>query len=625
MCGIVGYVGQRPAQEILLAGLQKLEYRGYDSAGISVIASADEIESIRAVGNLANLKAAIDASGLPERGGAVATATATRAAGTTGIGHTRWATHGRVNEDNAHPHFDTANRVHVVVNGIVENYLALKTRLADMGARFTSETDAEVIAHLVSYHLASGSLSDAVRAAYAELDGHFAFVAMTLDEPEVLVGARKECPLIVGRGDGETFLASAIPAFLAHTRKVQYIENGELVVVTPEGTTFLTPEGDELPRDVVEIDWDEETAEKGGFETFMLKEIHEQADAVAETIADRTVRTDGVDLAEEASFDEALLQGVNRIVVVACGTSYHAGLIGRYAIEEWARIPVEMDVASEYRYRNPVVGPNDLVIGITQSGETADTLAAMRLARERGAKVVAVTNVMGSQATRDADGVLYTRAGLEIGVAATKTFVCQVAVMYLLALRLGELRGTLDTEDRIRLVAELKRVPHEIDALLETLDLDDVAHRHYKREFFLYLGRHVGLPVALEGALKLKEISYIPTDAYAAGEMKHGPIALLDESTPVVCIATDSPILDKVVSNVQEVRARGAHVVAIASEGNIEIGEHAEEVIRVPAIDWMLQPLLAVIPLQVLAYNIARLRGLNVDQPRNLAKTVTVE
>jgi glucosamine--fructose-6-phosphate aminotransferase (isomerizing) len=625
MCGIVGYVGQRPAQDILLAGLQKLEYRGYDSAGISVIASEDEIESIRAVGNLANLKAAIDAAdardaAAPE--GAVATATRE---GTTGIGHTRWATHGRVNESNAHPHFDTTNRVHVVVNGIVENYLALKTRLADMGAQFTSETDAEVIAHLVSHHLATGSLTDAVRAAYAELQGHFAFVAMTLDEPEVLVGARKECPLIVGRGEGETFLASAIPAFLAHTRKVQYIENGELVVVTPEGTTFLTPEGEELPRDVVEIDWDEETAEKGGFETFMLKEIHEQADAVAETIADRTVRPDGVDLAEEASFDEELLQGVKRIVVVACGTSYHAGLIGRYAIEEWARLPVEMDVASEYRYRNPVVGPGDLVIGITQSGETADTLAAMRLARERGASVIAVTNVMGSQATRDADGVLFTRAGLEIGVAATKTFVCQVAVMYLLALRLGELRGTLDVEDRTRLVSELKRVPHEIDALLETLDLDEVAHRHFSRDFFLYLGRHVGLPVALEGALKLKEISYIPTDAYAAGEMKHGPIALLDESTPVVCIATDSPILDKVVSNVQEVRARGAHVVAIASEGNIEIGEHAEEVIRIPKMDWMLQPLLAVIPLQVLAYKIARLRGLNVDQPRNLAKTVTVE
>jgi glucosamine--fructose-6-phosphate aminotransferase (isomerizing) len=625
MCGIVGYVGQRPAQEILLAGLQKLEYRGYDSAGISVIGADGEIESVRAVGNLANLKAAIDAQDAIDNEGGLAVATMLSRPPTTGIGHTRWATHGRVNESNAHPHFDTANRVHVVVNGIVENYLALKNRLADMGAEFTSETDAEVIAHLVSHHLAAGSLIEAVRAAYAELQGHFAFVAMALDETDTLVGARKECPLIIGRGEGETFLASAIPAFLEHTRKVQYIENGELVVVTPEGTTFLTPEGDVLDREIVEIDWDEETAEKGGYETFMLKEIHEQADAVAETIADRTVRADGVDLAEEASFDEELLRDVKRIIVVACGTSYHAGLIGRYAIEEWARIPVEMDVASEYRYRNPVVGPGDLVIGITQSGETADTLAAMRLASERGASVIAVTNVMGSQATRDADGVLYTRAGLEIGVAATKTFVCQVAVMYLLALRLAELRGTLDVEDRTRLVSELKRVPHEIDALLADLDLDEIAHNHFSREFFLYLGRHVGLPVALEGALKLKEISYIPTDAYAAGEMKHGPIALLDEKTPVVCVATDSPILDKVVSNVQEVRARGAHVIAIASEGNIEIGEHAEEVIRIPAMDWMLQPLLAVVPLQVLAYKIARLRGLNVDQPRNLAKTVTVE
>jgi glucosamine--fructose-6-phosphate aminotransferase (isomerizing) len=621
MCGIVGYVGKRPAQEILLAGLQKLEYRGYDSAGISVI-DQDEIESVRAVGNLANLKAAIDAQQATEDGGGVAVATRV---GTTGIGHTRWATHGRVNEVNAHPHFDTTNRVHVVVNGIVENYLALKHRLADMGAQFTSETDAEVIAHLISHHLATGSLTDAVRAAYNELQGHFAFVAMSITEPETLVGARRECPLIIGRGEGETFLGSAIPAFLAHTHRVQFIENGELVVVTPEATTFLLPDGTVLEREVVEIDWDEETAEKGGFETFMLKEIHEQADAVAETIADRTVRADGVDLAEEVSFDEDLLRDVKRIVVVACGTSYHAGLIGRYAIEEWARIPVEMDVASEYRYRNPVVGPGDLVVGITQSGETADTLAAMRLAHDRGAKVIAISNVMGSQATRDADGVLYTRAGLEIGVAATKTFVCQVAVVYLLALRLAELRGTLDVEQRTRLVSELKRVPHQIDALLKGLDLDGVAQKHYESEFFLYLGRHVGLPVALEGALKLKEISYIPTDAYAAGEMKHGPIALLDESTPVVCIATDSPILDKVVSNVQEVRARGAHVIAIATEGNVEIGEHADEVVRIPQMDWMLQPLLAVIPLQVLAYKIARLRGLNVDQPRNLAKTVTVE
>ena len=388
----------------------------------------------------------------------------------------------------------------------------------------------------------------------------------------------------------------------------------------------MTPEGDPIEREVTDVDWDEETAEKVGYETFMLKEIHEQADAVAETIADRAVREDGIDLADEHRRRD-MLREAKRIVIVACGTTYHAGLVGRYAIEEWARLPVEMDIASEYRYRNPVVGPGDLVIGITQSGETADTLAAMRLARERGAKVLAVTNVMGSQATRDADGVLYTRAGLEIGVAATKTFVCQVAVMYLLALRLAELRGTLDVERRRTLVAELKHLPHALSELLESVrdGVERIADRHSTDDFFLYLGRHVGLPVALEGALKLKEISYIATDAYAAGEMKHGPIALLDERTPVVAVATDSPVLEKVVSNMQEVRARGAHVIAVATEGNDAIGEHAEEVLRVPATDWTLQPLLAVIPLQLLAYAIARRRGLNVDQPRNLAKTVTVE
>jgi glutamine---fructose-6-phosphate transaminase (isomerizing) len=622
MCGIVGYVGKRPVQDLLLAGLTRLEYRGYDSAGISVIAG-DAIESVRAVGNLECLHDAVAARAGESEGG-VATATLTA---TTGIGHTRWATHGRVNEENAHPHFDTSDRVHVVVNGIVENYLSLRERLSDMGAVFTSETDAEVIAHLVAHHLATGSLPEAVCAAYRELEGHYAFVALSLDEPDVLVGARKECPLIVGRGDGETFLASAIPAFLRETRRVQFIENGELVAITPEGTTFLLPDGTELDREVVEIDWDEETAEKGGYETFMLKEIHEQADAVAETIADRTLRADGVDLDDEGALDEAILRDVNRIVVVACGTSYHAGLIGRYAIEEWARIPVEMDIASEYRYRNPVVGPGDLVIGITQSGETADTLAAMRIARERGATVLALTNIMGSQATRESDGVLYTRAGLEVGVAATKTFTCQVAVMVLLGLKLAELRGTLPAERRAELIADMKRIPHCIEELLKSVDshVNEIADAHWDKDFFLYLGRHVGLPVALEGALKLKEISYIPTDAYAAGEMKHGPIALLDESTPVVTVATDSPVLDKVVSNMQEVRARGAHVVAVATEGNQMIGEHAESVLRIPSTDWMLQPLLAVIPLQLLAYRIARRRGLNVDQPRNLAKTVTVE
>jgi glucosamine--fructose-6-phosphate aminotransferase (isomerizing) len=615
VCGIVGYVGHRSAQEVLLAGLEKLEYRGYDSAGISIQLDG-ELESTRAVGNLGRLKDALEQAS--DGGVAVLAPPATA-----GIGHTRWATHGRVTEENAHPHYDDADRVHVVVNGIVENYLELKHELLAAGATFTSETDVEVIAHLIARGMDEHGFVESVRLAYNRLRGHYSFVAVAADEPGVLVGARKECPLIVGRGDGEQFLASGIPAFLAYTREVQALEDDELVVLYEDGAEFMTAAGEPFERKVETVEWDADAAEKGGYETFMLKEIHEQADAVAETIADRTVRPDGVDLPE---LNDELLRGVKRIVIVACGTSYHAGLIGRYALEGWARVPVEMDVASEYRYRNPVVGPGDLVIGITQSGETLDTLAAMRLARSRGATVLAVTNIMGSQATRDADGVVYTRAGLEISVAATKTFIAQVAVMYLLALRIAELRGTLDIERRRELVTALKRIPHDIGELLKRVEepVERVAQRHHDKDFFLYLGRHVGLAVCLEGALKLKEISYIATDAYAAGEMKHGPIALLDEDTPVVVVATDSPVLDKVISNMQEVRVRGAHVIAVATEGT-DLGEHAEEVLPVPATDWMLQPLLAVIPLQLLAYRIARLRGLNVDQPRNLAKTVTVE
>jgi glucosamine--fructose-6-phosphate aminotransferase (isomerizing) len=622
MCGIVGYVGPRSARPLLLAGLEKLEYRGYDSAGISVL-NGDRIDAVRAVGNLSALRVALDAR---ERAQASGVALAERAGPGTGIGHTRWATHGRVTEENAHPHFDNADRVHIVVNGIVENYLALKDELERDGAVFTSETDAEVIAHLVARHN-DGDLVEAVRGAYAELRGHYAFVAMCAEDPGLIVGARKECPLIVGRGDGEQFIASAVPAFLRETRQVQYINDDEIVVLRPEGVEFQTAAGETVEREIHEIDWDAEMAEKQGYETFMLKEIHEQADAVAETIGERAARGDGIDLGEMGAIDDELLRGVRRVVVVACGTSYHAGLIGRYAIEAWARVPVEVDVASEYRYRDPVVGPGDLVIGISQSGETADTLMAMRTARNRGATVLAITNLMGSQAARDADGVLYTRAGLEIGVAATKTFLCQVVAMYLLALRLAELRGTLDADVLERTITELKRLPHAIAEMLEhgLTEIEQIAEEHYRDNFFLYLGRHVGLPVALEGALKLKEISYIATDAYAAGEMKHGPIALLDEKTPVVVVATNSPVLEKVISNMQEVRVRGADVIAVVTEGNPDIARHADRVIPIPATDWMLSPLLAVIPLQLLAYKIARKRGLNVDQPRNLAKTVTVE
>jgi len=615
MCGIVGYVGARPCEELLLAGLEKLEYRGYDSAGLSMLEDG-AVESVHAVGNLANLREAVAEQAANDGGPSVAQ---------TGIAHTRWATHGRVTKANAHPLDDSSGRVHIVLNGIVENHATLRRRLQDQGEEFTSETDAEVVAHLIADHY-DGDLAAAVRAAFAELRGHYAFVAMHADEPGRLVGARKECPLVAGVGEGEAFLASAIPAFLADTRTAMLIENGEIVEIEAGAVRITDAEGNPIERASEEVTWDADAAEKGGYETFMLKEIHEQADAVAETIADRLPGDDGVVL-DDVDLDDEFLRGVGRIVIVACGTSYHAGLIGRYAIEEWARVPIEMDIASEYRYRNPVVGPGDLVVGMTQSGETADTLAAMRLARDAGAKVLAITNIMGSQATRDADAVLYTRAGMEVSVAATKTFVAQVAVMYLLGLRLAELRGTLPQERIAELVAELKALPSRIEETLAAVaePARAVATAHSDQDFFLYLGRHIGLPVCLEGALKLKEISYIPTDAYAAGEMKHGPIALLDESTPVVCVATDSPVLEKVLSNVEEVRARGAQTIAISTAGNGRAAEVADETIEVSASDWILQPILAILPLQLLAYDIARARGLNVDQPRNLAKTVTVE
>ena len=606
MCGIIGYVGPRPAKDLLLRGLERLEYRGYDSAGLCLVED-EGLEFVRAVGNLQRLK---DATG------------SNNSVATTGLGHTRWATHGRVSEQNAHPLTGCEDRVAVVLNGIVENFVELKESLEAEGHVFTSETDAEVVVHLVERYYA-GDLAEAVRAAYAKLEGHFAFVVIHGDHPAELVGARLQCPLVVGVGDGEAFLASSIAAFLRETRRVQLIEDGEIVSITPDGARFLF-DGRERRRDEFEVDWDDESAEKMGFETFMLKEIYEQPAAVADTLAGRIrngrVELDGLGLSDEE------IAGLERVVVLACGTAYHAGLVGRYVIEEWARMPCEFDVASEWRYRNPVLSPNTLVVGISQSGETRDTLHAVRLARERGARTLGVTNLMGTQITREVDSVLYTRAGMEMGVAATKTFTAQVVVMYLLALKFAQVRGTLPERETEAILADVQALPEKIGAYLDgDHPIEEIAQRHFEKPFFLYLGRHVGLPVCLEGALKLKEISYIPTEAYSAGEMKHGPIALLDEDTPVVCIATDSPVYDKMVSNMQEVRTRGAQVVAIATDGNEDVQHHAEDVVYVPRTHPFLQAAVAVIPLQLLAYRIARLRGLNVDQPRNLAKTVTVE
>jgi glutamine---fructose-6-phosphate transaminase (isomerizing) len=620
MCGIVGYVGDRPCRDLLIAGLEKLEYRGYDSAGVSVI-SDGEIASVRAVGNLANLRQAVEEH---SSNGAGTVAVAAPPA-TIGLGHTRWATHGRVTEENAHPHGDCEDKIHIVLNGIIENHAELRRDLQADGHEFTSETDAEIVSHLIERHY-DGDLTEAVRRAFGDLRGHYAFVAIHRDHSDTLVGARKECPLVVGLGEHENFVASAIPAFLAETRTSLGIKNNEIVTIHKGDVTITDAEGNVQQREPEQVTWDEDAAEKGGYPSFMLKEIHEQPDAVAETITDRLPTLDGVDLSD-VELDDDFLRDVERIVIVACGTSYHAGLIGRYAIERWARVPVEMDIASEYRYREPVHRPNDLVIGITQSGETADTLAAMRLARDGGSTVLAITNVMGSQATRDADAVLFTRSGIEISVAATKTFVSQVAAMYLLGLRLAELRGTLPQARIAELVAELKALPSKLQETIAGTDkgVRAIAHSQQDQRFFMYIGRHIGLAVCLEGALKLKEIAYIPADAYAAGEMKHGPIALLDESTPVVAVATDSPVVEKILSNMEEVRARGADVIAVATEGSDEIGEAADQTLFVPRTDWILQPIVAIVPLQLLAYYIACEKGLNVDQPRNLAKTVTVE
>jgi glucosamine--fructose-6-phosphate aminotransferase (isomerizing) len=580
VCGIIGYVGTREAKPLLLEGLRRLEYRGYDSAGIALY-EPERLEYVRAVGNLQNLVAASGTNGSRSRHG---------------LGHTRWATHGAVTEQNAHPLAGCdPGVIAIVLNGIVENYRELKEQLAAEGHSFASETDAEVVVHLLEREY-DGDLARALVRVYPQLEGHFTIVAIHHEHPDVLVGVRHQTPLVVGLGEGECFLASSIAAFLAETRSVVFPDDGEVVEITPEGARFFKDGVEHEHAEVKEIDWDEESAEKGGYETFMLKEIYEQPAAVAETIGDR-VRGHQL-LLEALGMTELEIRNLRRIVIVACGTAYHAGVVGRYIIEEWARIPVEPDIASEWIYRNPVLTRDTLVIGISQSGETRDTVNAVKLAREAGARTLAITNLMGTQITREVDATLFTRCGLEVGVAASKTFTAQVALLSLLALKLAEIRRTLPQDEIDFILDRLHELPDKIQEFLDgDHPIEQIAQRFYDKPFFLYLGRHIGLPVALEGALKLKEISYIPTDAYSAGEMKHGPIALLEEGTPVVVVATNIHVYDKIVSNIQETRARGAHVIAIATDGDEEIQHYADDVIYVPRTPAFLQAILAVLPL----------------------------
>ncbi|MCL4078572.1 glutamine--fructose-6-phosphate transaminase (isomerizing) [Coriobacteriia bacterium Es71-Z0120] len=608
MCGIVGYTGPRQACGVLLGGLTRLEYRGYDSAGVAVV-SDGEMALVRRVGKLENLKAAV--AGDP-------------VVGTAGIGHTRWATHGAPTEDNAHPHRDCSGRLAIVHNGIIENFAELRTELAAAGHAIRSETDTEVVAHLIEA-LYEGDLVAAVQKATARLHGSYAIAAVHLDHPDLLVAARKDSPLIIGLGDGENIVASDIPAVLEHTRRVAVLHDGQVAVVTPERVTVHDASGAEVEPEVMVVEWDLDAAEKGGYEDFMLKEIFEQPKALRETLRGRVGEDGRIQMSELQMSDEELA-AIERVFIVACGTSYHAGLVAKLLIEQWARVPVEVDVSSEFRYRDPIVDRNTLVVAITQSGETADTLAGVREARERGARVFAVTNVVGSRVTREADGVIYTHAGPEIGVAATKTFTAQIAALSVLALRLAQARATLEPEQVASLWAELATVPDVVEAILaDAQDIEACAREYTQAVSSLFLGRGMGVPVAMEGALKLKEISYIHAEAYPAGEMKHGPIALITPDVPVVVVATQGHTYEKVVSNIQEVRARGARVIAVATYGDEAIRSYAEHVLWIPQVSEALSAIPAAVPLQLLAYHIAKLRGCNVDQPRNLAKSVTVE
>jgi glucosamine--fructose-6-phosphate aminotransferase (isomerizing) len=613
MCGIVGYNGTKQASEILIDGLKRLEYRGYDSAGIAVIGKSGALKRKRCKGKISNLECILNDSPLT---------------GNLAIGHTRWATHGKPSDENAHPHTDCSGTIVVVHNGIIENYLALKEDLLNKGHNFNSETDTEVIAHLIEEKRKNTTnFHEAVKLAIKELDGSYALGVISTENQDEIIAARKSSPLILGVSDEGNFIASDVPAILQYTKRVIYLEDGDIAYIKNDSIEIRDLEDNAIERTESIINWDPIMAEKQGYKHFMLKEIFEQQQAIQDTMLGRLDRKNNTVVFENFNFDEEYLRNINRIFMVACGTAYHAALVGKFLLEDRLMIPCEVDIASEFRYRNPPIDENTLVIAISQSGETADTLAAMKEAKKRGAKAAVICNVVGSTATREADGVIYTHAGPEIGVASTKAFTTQLTALYLLTIYLGRLRANMSEQEFKDICENLARLPYLVGELLENQkdNIEAIAHKHFKKSDFLYLGRNVNYPIALEGALKLKEISYIHAEGYPAGEMKHGPIALIDEELPVVVIATKSDVYEKVLSNIEEVNARGGIVIALATEGNTEIKQHAEHVIYIPETIEILSPILNTVPLQLIAYHISRLRGCDVDQPRNLAKSVTVE
>jgi glucosamine--fructose-6-phosphate aminotransferase (isomerizing) len=609
MCGIVGYTGPNPCVEVLVDGLRRLEYRGYDSAGIAVLTDGD-IAIRKSEGKIARLTELIARHPV---------------AGTCGVGHTRWATHGRPSDENAHPH--RAGHVAVIHNGIVENHRTLKERLLGKGRTFSSETDTEVISHLLDEYVTAGlPLEDAVRKAVSELRGSYAFLAVSDAEPGTVVGVRLNCPMVVGLGQGEYFLASDLTAFLAHTRDVLFLEDGEMVVANPKGIRVTDFHGKPRTHAPTRIDWSPVMAEKGGYRHFMLKEIHEQPRAILDTLAGRMLPEEGEVFFETLPLTGRQLSSLKKVVVVACGTSWHAGLVGKFMIEGLARIPVEVDLGSEYRYRDPVVDEGTLCVPVSQSGETADTLAGMREAKAKGATSVSICNVVASTIARESDGVIYTHAGPEIGVASTKAFITQLVALYLMALHLAQARKVLSPREISMHLIELSELPRKIEEYLKREgEIAAIARKYKDARDFLYLGRGISYPIALEGALKLKEISYIHAEGYPAGEMKHGPIALIDERMPVLVLCSKGESYEKTFSNLEEAHARGGRVIALGTEGDDVLKGKAEDVLYLPACGRYARPILEVVPLQLLAYHMAVLKGTDVDQPRNLAKSVTVE